>query len=478
MPPLLNLSPFFLHRTPEFGSLDAMKNLIPLPSAADPRILTRRTILRGAGLALGLPLLEAMTPMARSDFAAPTKPDAPVRMACIFFPNGVIVPDWVPEGKENDWKLSNTLQPLAPHKSKLNVVSGLANDNARTHGDGAGGHARACSTFLTAARPVKSSSKIRLGISVDQVAASQLVDKTRLPSIELGLKDSRNAGSCDSGYSCAYSSNISWRNETTPMPKETIPRQAFERLFGTGDYAQRREQNELRQSILDVVRADAKRLEGRLGKTDRRKIDEYFTSVREIERQIERVEQEDNAALPDLDVPMGRIEEFREHARLMFDIMAIAFQTDTTRVATMMLDNAGGNRSYTEVGVKESHHGLSHHRNDQEKVDQLKKIDRHLVEQFAYFLEKLDGISDGNGTLLDQSLVLYGSGLSDGNRHQPSDLPIVLAGGAGGQLETDRYIVTKGEQPMGNLFLSMLDLVGTPVDSIGDSSGRLKELRV
>ncbi len=455
-----------------------MKNHMILPSAADPRILNRRTILRGAGLALGLPLLEAMTPMARSVFAAPTKSDAPVRMACIFFPNGVIVPDWVPEGKGKDWKLSRTLEPLSALKSKLNVVSGLANDNARSHGDGAGGHARACSTFLTAARPVKSSSKIRLGVSVDQIAASQLADETRLPSIELGLKDSRNAGSCDSGYSCAYSSNVSWRNETTPMPKETIPRQAFERLFGTGDYAQRREQNERRQSILDVVRADAKRLEGRLGKTDRRKVDEYFTSVREIERQIERIEQEDNAALPDLDVPVGRIEEFREHARLMFDIMTLAFQTDTTRVATMMLDNAGGNRSYTEVGVKESHHGLSHHRNDQEKVDQLKKIDRHLVEQFAYFLEKLDGIPEGNGTLLDQSLVLYGSGLSDGNRHQPSDLPIVLAGGAGGQLETDRHIVTKDERPMGNLFLSMLDLVGTPVDSIGDSSGRLDELQV
>lgn len=455
-----------------------MNKRLQLPQAADPRMLSRRTILRGAGLTMGLPLLEAMTPMARSAFAAASKGEKPVRMACVFFPNGAIMPDWTPKGKGKDWQLSPTLQPLADFKSKINVVSGLAHDNGRANGDGAGDHARGGSTFLTAARPTKSSSNIRLGISVDQVAASQLVDETRLPSIELGLKGSRNAGSCDSGYSCAYSSNVSWRNETTPMPKETIPRQAFERLFGSGDYAARREQNELRRSILDVVQTDAKRLEGKLGQTDRRKLDEYFSSVREIERQIERIEEEDNSALPDLDVPMGRVEAFREHARLMFDIMALAFQTDTTRVATLMLDNAGGSRSYTEVGVKESHHGLSHHRNDEEKVSQIKKIDRYLVEQFAYFLQKLDGIAEGEGTLLDQSLVLYGSGLSDGNRHQHHDLPIVLAGSAGGQLETDRYIVTGDERPMGNLFLSMLDLVGTPVDSIGDSSGRLDELGV
>lgn len=454
-----------------------MNKQILLPQADDPRILSRRTILRGAGLAMGLPLLEAMTPMARSAFASASKSGGPVRMACVFFPNGAIMPDWVPEGKGKDWKLSPTLEPLAAFKSKLNVISGLAHHHGRANGDGAGDHARAGATFLTAARPTKSSSNIRLGVSVDQVAASQLVNKTNLPSIELGLKSSRNAGSCDSGYSCAYSSNISWRNETTPMPKETIPRAAFERLFGTGDYGQRREQNELRRSIIDVVRADAKRLQGQLGQTDRQKLDEYFTSVREIERQIERIEEEDNAALPDLHVPTGRVEEFREHARLMFDIMTLAFQTDTTRVATLMLDNAGGSRSYTEVGVKESHHGLSHHRNEEEKVNQIKKIDHYLVEQFAYFLEKLDGTPEGNGTLLDNSLVLYGSGLSDGNRHQHNELPIVLAGGAGGQLETDRHIVTKDERPMGNLFLSMLDVLGTPVDSIGDSSGRLEELQ-
>lgn len=439
--------------------------------------LDRRTILRGAGITMGLPILEAMTGLSKSAFAA-SESNSPVRMACIFFPNGAIMPDWKPKQTDNGWELSNTLSPLAPFKSKLNVVSGLAHDNGRAHKDGAGDHARGGSTFLTAARPVKTSSNIRLGVSVDQVAAQQLTDKTRLASIELGLKGSRNAGSCDSGYSCAYSSNISWRNESQPMPKETVPRMAFDRMFGSGDDNGRRERNRTRQSILDVVRRDAQKIMKSVGQTDRRKLDEYFTSVREIERRIERTEREDMAALPDLDVPEGRVEAFREHARLMYDLMAIGFQTDTTRVATLMLDTAGGNRSYTEVGVKEAHHQLSHHRNREEEVSKLRKIDYYLVEQFAYFLDKMESIKDGDGTLLDQSLVLYGSGISDGNRHRHEDLPIVLAGGAGGQLATDRYIETEHERPMANLFLSMLDLVGTPAESIGDSTGRLDELGV
>ncbi|TWU66182.1 DUF1552 domain-containing protein [Crateriforma conspicua] len=441
-------------------------------------LLHRRTLLRGASVALGLPMLEAMSPLAKSVFASVDPKRSPVRMACVFVPNGVIVPDWKPTGGGSDWQLSKTLQPLAAFKSKLNVIGGLALDNGRAKKDGAGDHARGGSTFLTAARPVKTSSNIRLGISVDQVAATQLADVTRLPSIELGLEGSRNAGSCDSGYSCAYSSNISWRNETQPMPKETIPRMAFDRMFGSGDSAQRRELNRTRQSILDVVQRDAKRLLGQVNQTDRRKLDEYFTSIREIEKRIERTEREDAAALPDLDVPDGRVEAFREHARLMFDLMAIGFQTDTTRVATLMLDNAGGNRSYAEIGVKDAHHQLSHHRNREENVSKLRKIDYYLVEQLAYFLDRLDSIPDGDGTLLDQCMVLYGSGLSDGNRHQHDDLPIVLAGSAGGQLETDRYIVTPSERPMANMFLSMLDMMGTPAESIGDSTGRLDELGV
>ncbi len=439
--------------------------------------IDRRTLLRGSAAVLGLPLLEAMTPMGRSAFASPDSMKQPVRMACIFFPNGVIVPKWKPKrgesGKETDWQLSETLQSLEPLKDKINIISNLTHDNGRGYKDGAGDHARCGATFLTAARPLKTSSNIRLGISVDQVAAQQLAGKTRLPSIELGLVGSRNAGSCDSGYSCAYSSNISWRNETQPMPKETIPRLAFERMFGTGDSAERRERNRVRKSILDVVRGDAQQLMKGLGQNDQRKMDEYFTGIREIEQRIERVEQEDAAALPDLEVPFGRVEVFREHARLMFDLMAVAFQTDTTRVATLMLDNAGGNRRYTELGISDGHHGMSHHRDKQDLVENLEKIDRYLVEQFSYFLTKLEETQDVGGSLLDQSMVLYGSGISDGNRHRHEDLPIVLAGSAGGQVETGRYVDAGDECPMGNLFLTMLDLMGTPAESIGDSSGRL-----
>ena len=444
------------------------------------RLIDRRTLLRGASLSLGLPLLEAMTPLAKSAFAVPDPTAAseapPVRMACIFFPNGAIMDNWKPTAEGDNWSLSPTLSPLQAHKAKINVLSGLTLDNGRAKNDGAGDHARAGATFLTAARPVKTNGSIRNGISMDQVAALQMEGKTKLSSIELGLNPSRNAGSCDSGYSCAYSSNISWRSPTQPMTKEMTPRLAFERMFGSGDAVDRQRRNLDRRSILDVVRADADRIMKSVGRKDQQKLDEYFAGIREIERRIEYAEKEDQKALPDIDVPYGRVESFREHARLMYDLMVIAFQTDTTRVATFMLDNAGGSRSYTEVGVKSGHHEISHHRNQEANIADLKKIDLYLVEQFAYFLDKLDSVQDGQGTLLDNSLVLYGSGLSDGNRHQHHDLPIVLAGGAGGQIQTDRYIVTKDETPMANLYLSMLDMLGTPAESIGDSSGRLQDL--
>ncbi|MBB3210349.1 hypothetical protein FHS27_006196 [Rhodopirellula rubra] len=462
--------------------------------------LARRTILRAAGMSLGLPLLESMTPAAMSAFASagPTGEDAaaPVRMACVFVPNGVIQPQWRPiiDGHERtrrgdivtddgsacltfkDWQLGTTLSPLESVKAKINLLENLALDNGRGKADGAGDHARGGSTFLTAARPVKTSSNIRLGISVDQVAATALAGQTTLPSIELGLQGSRNAGSCDSGYSCAYSSNISWKNETQPMPKETIPRLAFERMFGSGNATVQREQRQTRRSILDIVRNDAEKLMKQVGETDKRKLDEYFTSVREIEKRIEHTEAEDLAAMPDLHVPVGRIEAFREHARLMFDLMVVGFQTDTTRVATLMLDTAGGNRTYREIGVNDAHHGLSHHQNREDNVSKLQKIDHYLVEQFAYFVEKLDSVSDAHGTLLDQCMVLYGSGLGDGNRHTHHDLPIILAGGGGGRLETGRVMRYQTEQPMANLYLSMLECMGTPAEAMGDSTGLLAGL--
>lgn len=459
------------------------------PTHFQDRRLDRRTLLRSSAvgmgsISLGLPLLESMTPMAKSAFASPDSGSSksPVRMACVFFPNGVIQPSWkvspelTADGTDlttKDWEFSDSLRPLESMRSKINIVDGLALDSGRAKKDGAGDHARGGSTFLTAARPVKTSSNIRLGISVDQVAATALSGQTLLPSIELGLIDSRNAGSCDSGYSCAYSSNISWRNETQPMPKETIPRLAFERLFGSGDAAAQREQRMVRRSILDIVRRDAEKLMKQVGQTDQRKLDEYFTSVREIELRIERTEAEDQKSLPDLEVPFGRVSAFREHVRLMYDLMVVAFQTDTTRIATLMLDNAGGSRAYTEVGVKDSHHGLSHHRGKTDNIDKLIKVDHYLVEQFAYFLERLDATSDAHGSLLDQSMILYGSGIGDGNRHTHDNLPIVMAGGGGGRIEGGRLLRYADEQPMANLFMSMLDGMSVSVDSIGDSTGRL-----
>ncbi|WP_164104187.1 DUF1552 domain-containing protein [Candidatus Laterigemmans baculatus] len=446
-------------------------------------MLSRRTMLRGLGLTVGLPLLEAMGPAARA-MAAPLASGgsaaggaSPVRMAAVFFPNGVIVPDWMPSGEGSDWKLGKSLQSLEPMQSKLNLISGLALDNGRAKKDGAGDHARAGATFLTAARPIKTASNIQVGVSVDQVAAQQLAGKTKLASIELGLQGSRNAGSCDSGYSCAYSSNISWRSADQPMAKEMIPRMAFERLFGNGDQKGRAERDFYRKSILDLVAADAQQLMGQLNKTDQRKMDEYFTSVRELEKRIERTEQEDAAARPDMELPEGRPEEFVEHARLMFDLIVLGFQTDSTRIATLMLDNAGGNRAYKAIGVNDGHHQLSHHQNKEEPVAKLQKIDQYLAENFAYFLEKMDSVKEADGrSLLDNSIVLYGSGLGDGNRHTHHDLPIILAGSGGGQLQTGRHLKLKDETPMANLFLSMLDLLGTPAESIGDSTGRLPGL--
>ncbi len=442
--------------------------------------IPRRTVLRGvagATAVVGLPRLDAMTGSTLGRAAAASATKAPVRMACLFVPNGVIGDQWFPARPEGgQWQLSQSLQPLQGVKSKLNVIADLELDNGRSGPDGAGDHARGGSTFLTAARPVKTSSHIKLGVSVDQVAATQLADQTRLPSIELGLVGSRNAGACDSGYSCAYSSNISWRAESQPMPKEIIPRLAFERMFGSGDAADQRRERLRRRSILDAVSHDANRLMGLVGGSDRQKLDEYFTGIREIERRIERTEAQDTAAMPDMDVPYGRIEAFAEHSRLMLDLMVVGFQTDTTRVATLMFDMAGGNRVYKEVGVDGAHHGMSHHRGKVETVEKLAKVDRYLIEQLAYFLGRLDATTEGEGTLLDNSMVLYGSGIGDGNRHTHDHLPIILAGGGGGAIQTGRYLTSEKQRPMANLFMSMLDVMGTPAESIGDSTGRLEGL--
>lgn len=443
------------------------------------KILARRTFLKGVGASLALPLLDAMIPSNKSLlFAANGASVPPRRMAFVFFPNGAIMDHWKPAEPGKSFQLPKTLSPLNEFQADLNVITGLAQDNGRAKGDGPGDHARCASTYLTGAHPVKTSgANIKVGVSVDQMAAQEVGHLTRLPSLELGIERGRNAGNCDSGYSCAYSSNISWKTETTPMAKEIHPKLVFERLFGTDAESQRdRAQRDFyRKSILDLVSDDANRLRTKLGKTDQRKIDEYFTSVREIELRIERsavTPQE----VPEFDVPAGLPREVQEHIRLMYDLMVLAFQTDTTRIATFMLANAGSNRTYPMVGVNEGHHSLSHHRNDEAKMQKIQKIDQFLVEQFAYFLGRLKSIPEGDGTLLDHSMIMYGSGLSDGNRHRHDDLPIVLAGRGGNTIQTGRHLHFEAETPLNNLFLSLLDRMDAKVESLGDSNGRLKEL--
>ncbi len=433
--------------------------------------LHRRTVLRGIGTGLALPLLESMSSVRAAAAAVET---APVRMACLFFANGAIMDKWRPTGEGADYQLSPTLEPLADLKGDLMVLEGLAQHHARANGDGAGDHARNASAYLTGAQPRKTSgADISVGQSIDQAIAEKIGNQTRLPSIELGIDRGRNAGNCDSGYSCAYSSNISWKSATTPSSKEVNPRAAFERLFGSPESAadtERRNRN--RKSILDFVSDDARRIQPLLSGADRHKLDEYFSSVRDIEQRVARADK-GRKDVPELNLPEGVPQELAEHMNLMFDILTVAFQTDSTRIATLMVADAGSNRTYPEVEVRDGHHELSHHQKDAEKMEKISRIDRYLVERFAYFLNKLKSTKEGESNLLDNSMILYGSAISDGNRHNHDDLPIILAGRGGGTINTGRYVKYQQETPLNNLFLSMAARMGASIDRIGDSSGKL-----
>ena len=435
--------------------------------------LNRRTVLRGIGTGLALPLLESMR-MPGLLAATTAAPVAPVRMACIFVANGAIMDKWKPTGEGKEYQLSPTLEPLAPFREDMVVFSGLTQHHARANGDGGGDHARNASAYLTGAQPRKTSgADISVGQSIDQAVAEKIGSQTRLPSIELGIDRGRNAGSCDSGYSCAYSSNISWKTATTPTSKEVNPRSAFERLFGNPETAadmERRLRN--RRSILDFVSDDADRVRQAVSGADQRKLDEYFQSVREIEERIARANSTPKE-IPDLTLPEGIPSVLAEHTQLMFDILLLAFQTDSTRVATLMLADAGSNRSYPEVDVRDGHHELSHHQNDKDKMEKIARIDRYLVERFGYFLEKLKSTTEGDSNLLNNSMILYGSAISDGNRHSHDDLPIILAGRGGGTIQTGRYVNHPNETPLNNLFLAMADRMGAKLDKHGDSKGVL-----
>lgn len=441
------------------------------------RQLSRRHLLRGIGATIALPMLDIMAPVRAR--AAVGAAGAPLRLAFMFVPNGVHMPDWTPAATGAAFDLPYILEPLAPVKRDLMVLSGLTHDKGRNNDDGAGDHARSAGVFLTGSQPLKTEGKIRAGASVDQFAARQLGGDTRFPSLELGTEGGRPYGKCDSGYSCAYSNSISWRDESTPMMKMTDPREVFERLFGDvvdkGAERATAERSRYRKSVLDYVLDDARRLEAKVGGSDRQKLDEYLTSVREIERRIERSEDAEGdaqKAITRFGRPDGTPETAEGHLRLLGDMMVLAFQTDTTRVSSFMFANAGSNRAYREIGINDGHHSLSHHQNDREKLEKISDINRLHVSQLSYILQRLKSIPEGEGTLLDNCLVMYGSGISDGNRHNNENLPILFAGG-GGRIRTGRHIEFRDETPVCNLFNSMLDVAGAKVGLFGDSTGRL-----
>jgi hypothetical protein len=431
---------------------------------------------------MALPTLEAMMP-ARAAAAEAAK--MPTRMAFLFVPNGAHMPAWTPIANGADYDLPYILEPLQPYKSELLVMTGLAQDKGRSNNDGGGDHARSAGSWLTCSQPLKSEgAQIRVGISADQMAAHAVGQQTRFGSLEMGLEPGRQGGKCDTGYSCAYSNNISWRNESTPMTREINPRLVFERLFSNAvpkEVSESQKRRELyKKSILDFVLEDAKSLRSKVGGSDRQKLDEYLSAVRDIEQRVEETERMVASANPSVaagyEIPEGIPESYEEHARLMVDMMVLAFQSDTTRVCTFMLANEGSNRSYRNIGIGDGHHSLSHHQGDHVKQMKIREINRFHMQQYAYLLGKLSSIQEGEGTLLDSSMVVYGGGLGDGNRHNHDDLPILMAGRGNGTIETGRHITYASETPMANLLVSMLHRMGAQVDSFGDSTGPLRGL--
>ncbi len=446
--------------------------------------ISRRTVLRGLGTIMALPMLEAMMPL-----AALAKPgvkaaaSAPVRMAFFMVPNGIHMPAWTPT-TTGAFELTPTLAPLAKVRDYVSVLTGLTHHNADALGDGPGDHARAASVWLTGVHPRKTAgADIHLGKSVDQIAAesASVGQKTQFASLELGCEPSGVNGECDSGYSCAYSSNIAWRSATEPLAKEIDPRLVFDRLFGgagADETAQSRAvRSRDRASILDFVADDAHSLNAQLGVHDRGKLDEYMTSVREIERRVNRVRTaSQTSAASSFQAPTGIPDTYGEHLRLMADMLVLAFQTDMTRVSSFMWANEGSNRSFSEIGVPEGHHDLSHHGGQVDKQKKLQQINEFQMTQLAYFLERLQSVKEGDKTLLDNSMIVFGGGISDGNRHNHDDLPVLLAGGGGGTLPKGEHLVYPDGTPMANLYLSLLERAGVRTEELGDSTGRLGQL--
>jgi hypothetical protein len=456
------------------------------PAVPPPSVLNRRHFLRGLGACVALPAFASLLPArlmaaASTSKMAVTAAGAPLRTAFLYFPNGAIQPAWWPKEQGTAFELSKTLQPLEEIRQHVQVLGGLDDHSAEAGEDGAGDHARANGTFLTGVRLKKSATDIRAGISIDQVMAREVGHLTRFPSLELTCETERPSGACDSGYSCAYQFNLSWSSPSTPMTAESNPRLVFERLFGAGAPGQRAENLRRRRleqrSILDYVMQDARAMQRRLDAGDQAKLDQYLTGVRALEVRIQSSEKLGEPKDPMTPAPAGVPASHAEHLDLMFEILTLAFQTDSTRVATLLLAHDGSNRSFADIGVPEGHHDLSHHFNNEEKIRKVSEIDLWYVKQFASFLRKMEQAKDADGqSLLHNSMIVYGSGNSDGNRHTHDNLPILLAGAGGGTLTPGRHI-RHPSAPSSNLFLSMADRMGLQnLARFGESTGRLSDV--
>lgn len=437
------------------------------------KAISRRTVLHGLRAAVALPLLDAMVPAMR----ASAKPIP--RFGVVYHPNGVIYDQWLPTGVGADFKLSPTLAALEQFRDKLIVVTGLASDEAEALGDGGGDHSRASGTYLTGVHVRKSDSVVRSGISMDQIAAKAFERDTQLSSLQLTLDDNSMVGSCDVGYSCAYSSTLSWLTPTLPLTAENNPRVVFERLFGSIDSTDPRVRESRLQedrSILDSVTGRVKQLQQKLGPADNRKVNDYLASLRDVERQIQKAEEQSAKEMPDVVRPAGIPDSFEEHVQLLYDLQLLAYQSDLTRVITFMYGREQTGRPYPQIGIPEPHHPLTHHQNDPVKMAKCATIQRYHIGLFAKYLEKLSKTPDGDGSLLDHMIILYGAGISNSDRHTHGPLATLLLGGGAGALKGGRHIVYPEHTPLTNLQLTLLDKLGVPSEKLGDSTGEFKGL--
>lgn len=430
--------------------------------------LPRRTFLRGLGAAVALPFLDAMSPA----FAAAAK--APRRLAFIYVPNGIDMKNWNVEQDGRFGELPRILKPLEAFRDDMIQLGNLTQNGGRGVLDGPGDHGRCSGAYLTGIQVRKSTVDIKASISCDQIVANHVGSQTRFASLELGMDDARQAGDCDSGYSCAYTNNLAWRSETQPLPSIIDPRALFERLFGTGVALSPEEtarNARYRRSILDFVTADTKKLQASLGPTDVRKLDEYLSSIREVEQQLEKAERENAAVNPGMEKPYGVPPDFSDHFKLMSDMMTIAFQADLTRVITFMMTHEGSSRAYREIGISDGHHPVTHHKGNSDLIEKVTQINEYHTLQFSRWLQKLKSTPEGDSNLLDNSLIVYGAGLSDGNRHLHDDLPTLLVGRGGRSVKPGHRVTFRKETPMSNFQLTLMGLMGVPVENFGDASG-------